>query len=260
MKKTLRVALGVFVISFMTLSCKSNSAYLKEAAVKLNKLAEAMSDTKYEAEFDRLVADYNKFMKNLPSSIQEMSEDEIVNINGGNEYLEALEFFNQVYMGKSRYFTFAEYDQSVSLNEPVVASNSSIDDASNVLKNTEPEPEDEYILKPGVTYITASSATDTNEFGERVSLNMEFTIYKDGSATGNIIETTEANSYGNRNSYNHPVEGKWKKVSKHDKRFLEIKLILEGDEYYNWFYYYVDEEHNAYANDINTKPLQLIEK
>ncbi len=260
MKIKFRIVLLVIVVSFMTLSCKSNSSYLNDASVKLNKLAELMSDVKCEAEFDRLVTEFNQVMTKLPESIQKMTEEEILNVNGGKEYLEALELFNQVYIGRSRSFPSAECDQPIREYEPIVENNTTDNEAFNDIMNTEPKPEDVFILIPGVQYITASSTAGTNEFGLKASLDMEFIIYNDGSATGNLIETTEPDSQGNRNSYNHPVEGTWREVSKHDKRFLEIKLILEGDNYYNCFYYYIDEDLNAYANDINTRPVKLIEK
>lgn len=117
-------------------------------------------------------------------------------------------------------------------------------------------PGSDYIMKPGVTYVTTSSRKDTDEFGLKVYLTMEFTIYNDGTASGNLIET-DAEGLGTGYTRNHPIEGTWKTVSKHDKRFLKLRLILEGDDYYNRFDYYVDEDLNCYANDINTHPVKL---
>lgn len=252
MKTVLRLFLWIFLVSFLAPSCKSESDYLKDATKKMNELAEAISNTRREVEFDRLVADYNNLIKGLPKSIQEMTEDDLIKIDGGKAYVEAVANLDEIYMGKSRYFLMGGYDQSESTNE-------SVDTGQSIPEQVAPEEsvEDSYILTPGVTYVTTSSQTSTDEYGGKVSLSMEFTIYKDGSAAGNLIETNSESTYGNNNSYNHPVEGTWREVSKHDKRFLEIQLILEGDEYYNSFYYYIDEDLNAYANDINTHPVKL---
>ena len=114
------------------------------------------------------------------------------------------------------------------------------------------------ILKPGVTYVTTSSTSDYDEYGGKVNLNMEFTIYNDGSVSGNIIETNSRSSYNNSNSYENHIRGTWKEVSIHDKRYLEIKFTLAG--YYKDFKYYIDEQQKAYANDINTSPIALRKK
>ena len=37
----------------------------------------------------------------------------------------------------------------------------------------------------------------------------------------------------------------------------KIVFVLESDDYYNKFTYYIDENLNAYANDINTRPVKL---
>lgn len=154
--------------------------------------------------------------------------------------------------GNSNKTTAVVESVSEQMADPIVC------EAPKVVQEVVIEPD--YIMTPGVTYVTISPQTNTDGYGGKVNLSMEFTIYKDGTASGNLIETNDEEFYGNSNSYRHPIEGKWREVSKHDKRFVEIKLILEGDEYYNWFYYYVDENLNAYANDINTTPMKLEKK
>ena len=136
-------------------------------------------------------------------------------------------------------------------------------EASNEVNNTAIEEvkkvseEEKYILKPGVTYVTEVSDTGTDEYGGKVNLSMEFTIYKDGSATGNLIETNSSSTYDNNNSYDHPIEGNWHEVSKHDKRFLKIDLVLDANGYYKRFTYFVDEDHNAYYDNVNNHPIKL---
>lgn len=252
---------GILFLS-VTLSCKSNSDYLKDATIKMNELSEAISNTKYEVEFNRFVADYNEFMTSMPKSIQEMPEEQLATLDGGQEYLEAMDNFNQVYMAKSRFFAFADVTEPEYQNESVVTpeqeSNAIMDEILDRLYDE--SNNDDYILTPGVTYITMSSGTGTDVLGGKVSLSMEFTIYKDGTVTGNLIETNAKDSYGNNNSYEHPLEGTWAETSKHDKRFLKIDLVLESEDYYNEFTYYIDEDLNAYANDLNTRPVKLREK
>ena len=115
-------------------------------------------------------------------------------------------------------------------------------------------------MDPGVTYVTEVSDTGTDEYGGKVNLSMEFTIYKDGSATGNLIETNSSSTYDNNNSYNHPVEGNWHEVSRHDKRFIKIDLVLDPNGYHQRFTYFVDEDHNAYYDNVNNHPIKLRQK
>lgn len=134
------------------------------------------------------------------------------------------------------------------------------DEVTAVIDKDDAIVEKNYILTPGVTYVTEASGSGTDEFGGNVSLSMEFTIYKDGSVAGNLIETNSESTYGNNHSYEHPLEGTWEEVSRHDKRFLKIDLELEAEGYYKLFTYYIDENQNAYANNVNTRPVKLIEK
>lgn len=234
---------------------------MTEAAHELNVLTEAVGSAKQQVEFDRLVAKYEKIIEGLPQNLQDMTEEELILIDGGEEYLKAIKWFDEVYVAKNRFFTFADYAEPEYQNGSAEESNHESDAIMNeILDDPYAEAEDDYILKPGVTYITMSSGTGTDELGGKVSLNMEFTIYKDGTVTGNLIETNSKDSYGNNNSYEHPIEGTWVETSKHDKRFLKIDLVLESEDYYNEFTYYIDESLKAYANDVNTRPVQLREK
>lgn len=117
-----------------------------------------------------------------------------------------------------------------------------------------------FIMEPGVTYVTTSSQTATDEFGGKVSLNMEFTIYNDGTASGNLIERDTDYGYGYNNSYNHPVEGTWEEVSRHDKKYLRIRLTVRDGNLNRPYYFYVDEDLNCYPTDINAHPIKLTEK
>lgn len=128
--------------------------------------------------------------------------------------------------------------------------------------NAEKELEENYIMIPGITYISTQSEKDTDIMGGEVNLTMEFTIYNDGSVVGNLIETNSSKSYSNGNSYNHYVEGKWSEVSIHDKRFLEICLVLEdsAQDYYKEFTYYVDEDLKIYDRPSSTTSMQLKKK
>lgn len=139
------------------------------------------------------------------------------------------------------------------------AKNALLQEQSN---NAEKELEENYIMIPGITYISTQSEKDTDIMGGEVNLTMEFTIYNDGSVVGNLIETNSSKSYSNGNSYNHYVEGKWSEVSIHDKRFLEICLVLEdsAQDYYKEFTYYVDEDLKIYDRPSSTTSMQLKKK
>lgn len=123
-------------------------------------------------------------------------------------------------------------------------------------------PNNDDILTLGTTYVTEESFNGTDFMEGKVDLTMEFTVYGDESADCTIIETNNASSYGNNDSYTHKVEGTWSTVSKRNKRYVKIILSLEDpvQDYYKEFVYYIDKDHNLYANDINTHPTKLIEK
>lgn len=119
---------------------------------------------------------------------------------------------------------------------------------------TETETEtvvEEYILEPGVTYVT-ETMKDTDYFGDLKEYNFEFTVYKDGSATCNIIETNPKS----RKTMELKYEGSWNEVSKQDRMFLEIVYVIGSQE----VTYFVDSSLNVYENKITSKPLKLTRK
>lgn len=126
--------------------------------------------------------------------------------------------------------------------------------------NTSIYEEEKEIMEPGVTYTMKESASDTDIFGGDVNLKIEFTIYNDGTAKCTLIETNSEDFYDNNNSYKYSLEGEWEEVSKHDKRFIQIDVTLESDDYYKEFTYFIDEELNAYAENINSTPVKLQKK
>lgn len=168
---------------------------------------------------------------------------------------------------------YAKFDEieakvdSVALELEIVSAKIDELEAKNAIlqeqpNNAEKELEENYIMIPGITYISTQSEKDTDIMGGEVNLTMEFTIYNDGSVVGNLIETNSSKSYSNGNSYNHYVEGKWSEVSIHDKRFLEICLVLEdsAQDYYKEFTYYVDEDLKIYDRPSSTTSMQLKKK
>lgn len=151
-----------------------------------------------------------------------------------------------------------EVSDNDSVSEQTIES--SMDQVASDADTSTYEEEKSDILEPGVTYITTNSASDTDIFGGDVNLKVEFTIYYDGSAKCTLIETNSEDFYDNTNSYEYSLDGEWEEISKQDKRFVQIEFTLETDDYYKEFTYFIDEELNAYAEDINTTAVKLVKK
>lgn len=78
------------VLAFVTISCsKSNSDYLKESTVKCNEWIEKLNAVKDAEELRDLGVEISKLGDNWPKELQEMSEEDICNIEGGKEFIDA---------------------------------------------------------------------------------------------------------------------------------------------------------------------------
>lgn len=122
----------------------------------------------------------------------------------------------------------------------------------------ENEAEGSYILTPGETYYTSKEVSDDG-YGNKSVLTIELTAYKDKSFSGQVIETvTLAHRADNPNEHKYPIEGEWEEISKHDKKFMQVKFELtqSGED----FTLYIDEDLNAYMNDLSSTPEKLYKK
>lgn len=120
------------------------------------------------------------------------------------------------------------------------------------------EEEANDILVPGETYYYTTDEY-TDEYGSTNQLTVELTAYKDGSFSGQVIETvTLAHRPSEHNEHKYPIEGEWTETSRHDKRYMyvEFELTQSGQE----FCIYIDEEHNVYLNDLSSKPGKIYKK
>lgn len=254
--------LGIILLSLLALSCKSNSDYLKEMTKKMEALTESFGSAQNMLEFDRYVAEYNDMMRHLPDEIKNMSLEELQSIEGGKEYQEAMEMLDQTYVAKQRYLTFEVYNDSESEESVELAQGEQYaapEDNSAVPENNYSaeyvEKDDSFILTYGSTY-RVEQTMPKDQYGTTHHLTFEIIAYKDGSVSGQVIETTTlAHRPYDENKYTYPIEGEWEGTSKHDKRVMKVDFDLaRSDQHFTIF---IDEALKAYIGDLNATPVQL---
>lgn len=115
-------------------------------------------------------------------------------------------------------------------------------------------------LEPGVSYVAKQYIKNGNTFGisgpEYHSI--EITTYKDGSASG--IYSIGLHYYDEDGSFKVKLTGRWKNISKYDKKVIDIFLKYEDESNYESFHIYVDSSKMAYLRDLNSTPVVLTEK
>lgn len=114
------------------------------------------------------------------------------------------------------------------------------------------------ILSFGETYYV-SKIVSADKYGNKTKLTFEITAYSDRSISGQVIETSILGyRSGEENNYYYPIEGRWREMSKHDKRVMRVQFELARSEQY--YTIYIDEDHNAYINDLNSTPEKLYKR
>lgn len=89
MKTYFKLFSTIAMVSVLLLSCNSNSG-LKKQAEQLNKLTEKVQKAKDINDLKDLQEDYVKFMKQVPADIMQLSEEEIMKLDGAEELIEAV--------------------------------------------------------------------------------------------------------------------------------------------------------------------------
>lgn len=114
------------------------------------------------------------------------------------------------------------------------------------------------ILSFGETYYV-SKVVSEDKYGNKTKLTFGIITYSDRSVSGQVIETSIlSHRPGDENNYYYPIEGKWWRMSKHDKPVMRVLFELARSEQY--YTIYIDEDHNAYINDLNSKPEKLYKR
>lgn len=118
------------------------------------------------------------------------------------------------------------------------------------------------ILEPGVGYITRWYVEKGHTFGITGPEyhQVEITIFNDGTASS--VYSIGLHHYGEEDSkaFNLNGTGRWKIISKYDKKVLDIFLKFEDNTNYESFHLYVDSDLKAYVRDLNNIPTQLYNK
>lgn len=114
------------------------------------------------------------------------------------------------------------------------------------------------ILSFGETYYVSKIVSE-DKYGNKTKLTFEIIAYSDRSVSGRVIETSIlSHRLGEENNYYYPIEGKWWRMSKHDKPVMRVLFELARSEQY--YTIYIDEDHNAYINDLNSRPEKLYKR
>ena len=89
MKRLLKIITSVAFVFALLLSCNSGSYDLKKATKDINKLTEKVNKAQDAYELQKIGMDFQTVIDKLPANIQELSEEEALKLEGGEEFLKA---------------------------------------------------------------------------------------------------------------------------------------------------------------------------
>lgn len=89
MKSFFKLLALTALASALLVSCSSNSKILKKETATLTKLTEELDDVDNVKDLQKITEKAKKSVDRLPKEIQDMSEDELIEIEGGEAYLAA---------------------------------------------------------------------------------------------------------------------------------------------------------------------------
>ena len=88
----------------VTVDLSSEVAFIKSATSKLTELKKRMDAAKSGREFRLVLADYNDFVDLVPDNINQKYDSEIMELEGGEAYLDAIDaFMRSYYRAKDKY-------------------------------------------------------------------------------------------------------------------------------------------------------------
>lgn len=88
----------------VTVDLSSEVAFIKSATSKLTELKKRMDAAKSGREFRLVLADYNDFIDLVPDNINQKYDSEIMELEGGEAYLDAIDaFMRSYYRAKDKY-------------------------------------------------------------------------------------------------------------------------------------------------------------
>ncbi len=129
---------AVVLTSVMIVSCKSDADQLKDIAENIDEIAAKMEKVDNEKDFQNLANEYNKVMDSAPSSLKEMSEEELSKIDGAEKFVEAVARFNVAYSNAvSEGFAGALSDMSNRINEAYEKATQELDDNESYEEDSE---------------------------------------------------------------------------------------------------------------------------
>lgn len=128
MKKLFNLlSIGIFAI--LISSCAmSDSEFLKNSSEKINKMTAKMEKVENLADYQVIVAEFQKLIDSAPSSLNQLNEEDLCKIEGGETFLEAVANFTTAsasVAGKVTMNSLDSFNNMVSAVEDVIEKTSS---------------------------------------------------------------------------------------------------------------------------------------
>lgn len=96
MKKCIKLLAMAFLCSLLTMSCKSNSDVLKDATKAVNQLSEQLNKVSKAEELQSIALKYDKIINSLQEKLGDIEEDELMKIEGAEEFIDAISSFAMI--------------------------------------------------------------------------------------------------------------------------------------------------------------------
>lgn len=89
------VFIFALVVLCVCVSCSSTESKLKNATVEINELTEKMKKAESLTEAQNLAVKYKKIIESLEKDINNISSEELMKIEGSEDFIQACNKFNQ---------------------------------------------------------------------------------------------------------------------------------------------------------------------
>lgn len=96
MKHFIKLFLALIFGSLVFVACQSDADALKDATVKINELTDKMENATDVTEMQALAVKYEKVINSIPEKIRNMSDEEVLQIEGSEDFIAAAARFSAV--------------------------------------------------------------------------------------------------------------------------------------------------------------------
>lgn len=116
MKTFIKLFSTIAIVSALLLSCNSNSG-LKKQAEQVNKLTEIVKKAKDINALEDIQEDFTIFLEKVPADIKQLSDEELMKLDGAKEFIEAIEDFEVAFEKASSRVLRSELDELDDLDD-----------------------------------------------------------------------------------------------------------------------------------------------